>query len=167
MLILNICFIKFSLCHEKLRSWKNCLILENRGKNLLKVIESYRKSHHQIQSIKKPCWGSFKLLSTIYFFSFFFHGWSYRISGPRMSREGSFWRKLKVLVPSLSDRKIGGRLGPLSRPFPPNSPDQNSEKAILFTIVEKPSNYVFKDDLLPHSPRCRGCKLETLNCVYI
>ena len=36
--------------------------------------------------------------------------------------------------------------------FSPVSPDQNSEIAILFTIVEKPNNYVLGDDLLPAVP---------------
>ena len=31
--------------------------------------------------------------------------------------------------------------------------DQNFEIAILFSIVENYNNYVFGDDLLPHSPR--------------
>ena len=47
------------------------------------------------------------------------------------------------------------------------SPDQNSKIAILFTIVEKPNDYVFMDDLLPCSVRGRGCKLQILTCVYI
>ena len=51
--------------------------------------------------------------------------------------------------------------------FSSKSPDQNSEIAILFIIVEKPNNYVFGDDLLPRSPRGRGCKLQTLTCVNI
>jgi hypothetical protein len=48
---------------------------------------------------------------------FFFHGWSYRSSGHIISREGSFERKLKVLVPFLSDQKIGRKIGPLPRLF--------------------------------------------------
>ena len=44
--------------------------------------------------------------------------------------------------------------------FSPKSLDQNSEIAILFTVVEKPNNYVFKDDLLPNSLRGRGYKLQ-------
>ena len=35
--------------------------------------------------------------------------------------------------------------------FSLNSPDRNSEIAILFNIVEKPNDYVFWDDLLPRS----------------
>ena len=50
-------------------------------------------------------------------------------------------------------KKIGGHLDPSHAHFSPKSPDQNSEIAILFTIVEKPNNYVFGDDLLPRSPR--------------
>ena len=47
------------------------------------------------------------------------------------------------------------------------SPDENFEIAILVLIVENHNNYVFGDDLLPHSPRGRGCKLQTLTSVYI
>ena len=49
-------------------------------------------------------------------------------------------------------KNIGGHLGPFPRSFYPKSPDQNSEIAILFIIVEKPNNYVFGDDLLPNVP---------------
>ena len=35
-----ISFIKFSLCHQKVRAWKICLILENWEKHPLKVTES-------------------------------------------------------------------------------------------------------------------------------
>ena len=81
---------------------------------------------------------------------FFPQGWSYRPSGPRMLREGSFWREYKVLVLFLSDQKNLR----VPRPPPtliifPKSTDQNSEIAILFSVVEKPYNYVFWDDLLP------------------
>ena len=48
----------------------------------------------------------------------------------------------------------------------PKSPDQNSEIAILFNIVEKSYNYFFGDDLRPHSPRGRGYKLQTLTSAY-
>ena len=35
-------------------------------------------------------------------------------------------------------------------------------------IVEKPNNYVFGNDSLPHSPRGRGCKLQTFDlCLHI
>ena len=49
----------------------------------------------------------------------------------------------------------------------PNSTDQNFEIANLFNVVEKPYNYVFGDDLLPHSPRGRAYKLQTLTSAYI
>ena len=156
MLILNICFIKFNHCHQKLRDWKNLHYLENRG------------SHHRIQRIREHYCKNFKLLSTkkwnFVFFArrqitgsclfvclFFFQGSSYRPSGPRMSQEGSFERKWKVLVPFLSDQKIGGHLDPLPRSFFPKSTDHNFENAILFSIVENYNNY----------------KLQTLTSVYI
>ena len=49
----------------------------------------------------------------------------------------------------------------------PKSMDQNFEIAILFSVVEEPYNYVFGDDLLPHSPRGRCHKLQTLTSAYI
>ena len=45
------------------------------------------------------------------------------------------------------------------------SPDRNFEIAILFSIVEKPINYVFQEDLIPCSQRGGGdanCKLLPL-----
>ena len=45
--------------------------------------------------------------------------------------------------------------------------DQNSEIAILFSVVKKAYNFVFGDDLLPHSPRGRGYKFQTLTSAYI
>ena len=52
-----------------------------------------------------------------------------------------------------------------SRPPPtliffPKSTDQNFEIAILFSKVENHNNYVFGDDLLPHNPWGKGCKLQ-------
>ena len=38
----------------------------------------------------------------------------------------------------------------------PNTPNQNFEIVILFSIVEKPGNYVFEDDSL----QGKGCKLS-------
>ena len=49
----------------------------------------------------------------------------------------------------------------------PKSLDQDSNKAILFTTVKKPWNYVFGGDLLPHSPHGRGYKLQSLTSAYI
>ena len=66
----------------------------------------------------------------------------------------------------LSDQKIGGHQGPLPRFFP-KSLNQNFEISILFSIVEKVNNYVFRIYLIPHSPRGRGCKLQTLTIAYI
>ena len=85
-----------------------------------------------------------------------------------MLQEGSFQRKWKVLVSFLSDQKNWRA----PRPPPtliifPKSTDQNSETAILLRVVEKPHNYVFGDSLLPHSPRGRGNKLQTLTSAYI
>ena len=71
-------------------------------------------------------------------------------------------------MPFLSDQKNWRA----PRPPPtliifPKSPDQHSEIAILFSVVKKPYNYVFGEDLLPHSPRGRGHKLQTLTSAYI
>ena len=73
-------------------------------------------------------------------------------------------------MPFLSDQKIEGQLFPKLFSPPvifPKSPDQNSEIAILFTVVEKPYNYVFGSELLPQSPCGRGYKLQTLTSAYI
>ena len=52
--------------------------------------------------------------------------------------------------------------------FSPKAPDQNSEIAILLTIVEKPNNYVFGDDLLPRSPRREGLQVTNFDlCIHI
>ena len=59
-------------------------------------------------------------------------------------------------------KKLEGTYAPSHAHFSPKSLDQNSEIAILFTIVEKPNNYVFGNDLLPCSPRRRGYKLQSL-----
>ena len=42
----------------------------------------------------------------------------------------------------------------------PRSPDQNFEKAILFSIVENFNNYIFEDDLFSHSPGGRAASYE-------
>ena len=76
--------------------------------------------------------------------------------------------KLKVLVSFISDKKIGGHLGPLSRSFFPKSPDQNSKIAILFTVVQKFNNYVFRDDLIPQSPRGEELRVTNFDhCLHI
>ena len=46
--------------------------------------------------------------------------------------------------------KLEGTYAPSRAIFLPKLQDQNSDLAILFSIVEKPYNYVFRDDLLPH-----------------
>ena len=66
-------------------------------------------------------------------------------------------------MPFLSDQKNWRAPRPPSTLIVfPKSTDQNSEIAILFSVVEKPYNYVFGDDLLPHSPTGRGYKLQNL-----
>jgi hypothetical protein len=101
-------------------------LYEKRGIITPKSHRTLLKSHHQIQPIRKPYYRSFKLLSAkmwnfvffprrkitnaclfiCLFVLFFPQGWSYRSSSPRILWEGSFKRKLKVLVPFLSDQKI-------------------------------------------------------------
>ena len=63
--------------------------------------------------------------------------------------------------------KWEGNYAPSHAHFFPKSPDQNFEIGILFRIVEKFIKYLFDDDLIPHSPRRKGCKLRTLPIVYI
>ena len=62
----------------------------------------------------------------VFFFGFFSRGdrVDLRISlriGLRISQEGLFKRKLKVLVPFVSDHKIGGHKGPLQLTFSPQN----------------------------------------------
>ena len=64
-------------------------------------------------------------------------------------------------------KKTGGQLCPLPRSFFPKSSDQRFKSAILFCVVKKSNNYVFEDDLIPQSPRGKGCKLWTFPIVYI
>ena len=103
-----ISFIKFSLCHHSYEPEKICLILENRGKQLLKVIESLKKitsSHSAYQRILQQIFQApiyknveFRIFCQqtdhgcvfICFFLFLFsfpQGSSYRPSGPRMLQE--------------------------------------------------------------------------------
>ena len=73
----------------------------------------------------------------------------------------------EVIVPFLNDPKYWrAPRPPATLIIFPKSPDQNSEIAILFSIVEKPYNYVFGDDLLPQNPRGRGYKLQTLTSAF-
>ena len=81
----------------------------------------------------------------VFLFSFSL-GRLYRPNAPRMAQEGSFQRKLKVLMPVLSDQKLEGNWASSHALFFPNSPDQNFEIVILFSIIEKSNNYVFGDD---------------------
>ena len=113
-------FIKFNLTHQRLRTRENLPDFWKKGKHPLKDIESWWKSHNQIQHIREPYCRGFKRLSEknvelciffcqkncqcCVFICFSFHGWSYWPSGPGMSREDLFGRKLKVLVPFLSDQ---------------------------------------------------------------
>ena len=140
-------------------------------------------SHHRIQRIREPYRRSFKLLSTkmwnfvffarrsitgacLFVFPFcFFSEVFYRPSGPSLSWEVSLYRKLKVLVPFLIDRRICGHLGPLPPSFSQSQQIKIYSYPFCSKIVEKYDNYVFGDDLLPHSPRGRGRKLKTLTSV--
>jgi len=55
-------------------------------------------------------------------------------------------------------KKIGGQLVPLAHSlfFFSKSPDENFETAILLSIIEMFNNYVFEEDLIPHSARGKG-----------
>ena len=71
-------------------------------------------------------------------------------------------------MPFLSDQKnLRAPRPPPTLVIFPKSAYEKSEIAILFNIVEKPYNYVFGDDLLPHSPRGKGYKLRTLISAFI
>ena len=57
---------------------------------------------------------------------------------------------------------------PLTLIIFPKSSDQNSEIAILFSVVEKHYDYVFGDDLLPNSPPWEGLQLTNIDqCLHI
>ena len=95
------------------------------------------------------------------FFVFFSPGWSYRPSGPRISWEGSLERKLKVLVPFLSDqKKWRATRPPPTLIFFPKSPDQNFEIAILFSMVENMIKMSFRMTWSPKVPRGRAESYE-------
>ena len=106
----------------------------------------------------------------VYLFLFFFFSFprDYRIDPfvleCRLRAHSSGNEKFEC--PFLSDLK--NRKAPRPPPmliFSPKSPDQNSEIAILFSIVEKPNCYAFGDELLLHSLRGRACMLQTLASV--
>ena len=75
--------------------------------------------------------------------------------------------KIKSSSAVLSDQKSEGNYAPFHAHFFSKLTDQNFEIAILFSIAEKHNNYVFGDDLLPHSSWGRSCNLLTLTSVYI
>ena len=112
----------------------------------------------------------------IYLFSFCFfflfsQGWSYRISDPTRSREGSVVQKPKDLVLFLSDRKYRRGNPPSTSLLYPKLLDQNFEMAIFLGTVEKSINYVFEDNLTPQSHQGRAasyepCSLLTYNIGY-
>ena len=79
MLILNIQVLSnLVFVIKSYKPGKIYLILANRGKHPLKVLESQRKSHHGIQRIREQYSKYFKLLSTkcgiscLFVFCFFF-----------------------------------------------------------------------------------------------
>ena len=95
------------------------------------------------------------------FFIYFFPEVIVLTQGPRILQEGSFERKLKVLVLFLSDQKNWkATRPPPTLIFFPKSPGENFEIAILFSIVKKSNNYVFEDDLIPHRPGRRAASCE-------
>ena len=148
MLILNTSVLPIQSYEPK----KNCLILENRGKQPLKVIKT--KLHRPIQRIRNPI---------------------VEVSSSYLQKCGIFSRgdlikpvvlecyerahsnENEVMVPFLSYATNWREpRAPPTLNILPKSPDQNSEIAILFSIVGKPYNYVFRDDLLPQNPRGRS-----------
>ena len=49
--------------------------------------------------------------------------------------------------------------------FFPESPDQNLEVTILFSIVEISNNYVFEDDIIPHKEALQVMNFD--HCLHI
>ena len=82
-----------------------------------------------------------------------------RPGGHRMSEESSFKRKLKVLVPFLSNQNIGWQTRLPPTPFlSSQSSDQDFQIAILLRIVERLKNYAFGNIMTPPPPKARGEK---------
>ena len=72
------------------------------------------------------------------------------INNPSISGEGAFERKLKILVPFLSGQKDWRATSPPPTPiYSPKLSDQNFEIVILFSIVERSNNYVFRCKMTP------------------
>jgi len=85
-----------------------------------------------------------------------------------ITREGSFGRNVKVLVPFLSYRKRAATRSPPKLIFIfTKVTDLNFEIAILFSIAEKSSNYVFENDLILQSSRGKATSYQLYPFVYI
>ena len=82
---------------------------------------------------------------------FFFQWWLHRSKGHRRSREVAFERRLKVILPFLSDQKIGGQLAPSHASISPKYRSIRILIANLFSIVERSDNCAIKGKMAHHS----------------
>ena len=57
-------------------------------------------------------------------------------------------------------KKIGGHLGPLPSTFFPKVTGSKFWNSHSVQLGQIPNNDVFGEDLIPHSPQGRGCKLK-------
>ena len=140
------------------------------------------KPHHQIQRIREPYCTSFKLLSTK-MWNFVFFARRQDIGSVFICLFFCFFSRgdrIDPVVVESYDRAHSNGNALFKRPKnwraprpPPTliiflkSPDQRFWDSHFIQRSRKPLNYVFGDDLLPHSPRGRGYKLQTLTSVYI
>jgi len=112
---------------------------------------------------KTKFWHSFarsKIMDGCLFFSFFPRVVVLnQLSTLRKSGEGSFDQDSKILLPFLNNEKYRKAASTLPCQFFSKYSDQNYYIVVLFTKVEKSNNYVFEDDLTPHSPQEKGWKL--------
>ena len=164
-----------------------CLIFKKRG-NILEKSQNTKENHTIIfsvseNSIAEVLSSDMQKCGILYFwqkkdhicvficFVFIFQGWSYRPCGPQISEEGSFERKLKLVVNFFRDQESGGQLGSLPRSLFPKVIGSKFEMTISFNIAEKSNSYVFEDDLIPQSPGGTAasyelCPLSTYSIGY-
>jgi len=159
---------------------KICLIREIGGKYslkvqaiLMKMISSY--SVYQRTLLKKFQALIYKNVEFYHFCQktdhgcvlFFPRGWSYWNNSHGRLEEVASERKLKVLVYFFSEQKEWRTTDSPPTPiFSPKFYDQKFEIAILFSIVERANNYVFRDKM---TPKVRGERPVTWNLpsVYV
>jgi hypothetical protein len=88
------------------------------------------------------------------------HGTSYRRICRGNFEKGSFNWKLEGLVPFSIVESDWKATNTLSTPtISKNTPNQNFEITILFSVVDFHIEMMFSRRTLPHSPQGKGCRL--------